>query len=216
MLRLPPLSAIHYFLGMVGAGLGVFGVSMVFSRWLQNDKFRQSITPLILLLYASALVLFAVPRFYSIKRILVTGWSFVILFVAWIIVNAGQRKTRLWQGLMALSLLSCLFTLITPKDDWRSVIAFFNRLDVSGSSIWVDPSWDKVAYDYYAPLHEASYSRSSELEDVTQYNEVWLIAERYMGQAVPSSDSEVWLDENMQLTETVSFYRLQLRHYRSP
>jgi uncharacterized membrane protein len=214
MLGLPPFSASHYLVGMVGAGLGVFIVSLVFSRWLQSHKFRHIITPLILLVYASAIVLFAVPRFYSIKRILVTGWPFVILFVAWIIVNSGQRKTRIWQGLLALSLLASLITLITPKDDWRSVVGYLNNHNDAGTAIWVEPRWNRMSYDYYAPVQKARYGRLSELKEVAQDKEVWLIAERYLGQSVPSSDSESWLNEHMQLAETVSFYRLELRRYR--
>lgn len=211
---LPSFSALHYLLGMVVAGLGVFIVSILFSRWLQNHNFRQTVTPIFVLGYASAILLFAVPRFYTIKRILVTGWPFVILFVAWFIVHLERRKQRVWQGLLVLSLLSSLVTLVTPKDDWRSVVSFLNQKDVSKAVIWMDPSWDRLPYDYYDPLQEVRYGKLSELEEVAQNDEIWLIAERYLGQSVPSSDSEVWLNEHLQLEETVSFYRLELRRYR--
>jgi uncharacterized membrane protein len=214
MVGLPPLSATHYLMGMLGAGLGVFVISLVFSRWLQNHKFRQSITPLILFVYVLATVLFAIPRFYSIKRILVTGWPFVVLLVAWIIINSGPKKNRIWQGLLAISLLASLVTLITPKDDWRSVVGFIKNHNDAEAVIWVDPRWNRLSYDYYAPIQKASYGKLSELKEVALDNEVWLIAERYLGQPVPSSDSESWLDEYMQLAETVSFYRLELRRYR--
>jgi len=211
---LPSFSALHYLLGMAVVGLGVFIVSILFSRWLQNYNFRKSVTPIFLLGYGSAILLFAVPRFYTIKRILVTGWPFVILFAAWVIVHLERKKQRVWQGLLLLSLLSSLVTLVTPKDDWRSVVSFFNQSDVSEVVIWIDPSWDRLPYDYYASLQEVRYGKISELEEVAQNNGIWLISERYLGQSVPSSDSEIWLDGHLQLAETVSFYRLELRHYR--
>ena len=72
-------------------------------------------------------MLIAVPRFYSIKRSLVT--------------------------------------LATPKDDWRSVAAFFKQNDVSGTVIWVDPRWNKLVYEYYGPLQEARYGQLDELKE---------------------------------------------------
>jgi mannosyltransferase len=213
LIGLPSLSAPHYLIGMAFAGLGIFILSLLFSRWLQNKNFRQSITPVVLLVYASAILLFAVPRFYTIKRILVTGWSFFILVVAWIIVHWELKKQRVWQGLLVLSLLSCLVTLVTPKDDWRSVASFLHQNNAPEAEIWIDPSWNRLAYKYYDPLPEVRYGKLSELEEVAQSNEIWLIAERYLGQSVPSSDSEVWLDEHLQLEETISFYRLELRRY---
>lgn len=213
MAGLPPFSAQHYLLGMAAAGLGVFIAAYLSSRWLQHNKFLKRLTPVFLLVFASAILLFAVPRFYSIKRIVVTGWPFVILFAAWVIAHLERRKKRVWQGLLILSLFSSLVTLATPKDDWRSVAAFFKQNDVSGTVIWVDPRWNKLAYEYYGPLQEARYGQLDELKEAAQKNEIWLIAERYLGQPVPSSDSETWLDGHLQLVDSVSFYRLELRHY---
>ena len=211
---LPALSAPQYLLGMALIGLGVFIVSRVFSLWLQKQKFRQIVTLIVLLGFVSAILLFAVPRFYTIKRILVTGWPYVILSVAWVIVKLERRKYQVWRGLMGLSLLSSVVVLVTPKDDWRSVVSFFNQNNAFKSVIWMDPGWDRMPYNYYDPLYEVKYGAIDELRKVAQNNEIWLIAERYLGQPVPSSTSEVWLEDNLHLEETVSFYRLELRHYR--
>ncbi len=55
----------------------------------------------------------------------------------------------------------------------------------------------------------------AEIEEVAaQEGELWLVAERFHGRPIPSSPSEAWLDENMELMEAIPFYRLELRRYR--
>jgi uncharacterized membrane protein len=211
---LPALSAQHYLFGMAVIGLGVFIFTFLLSRWLQKQSLHRSVTSVVLLGFTLAILIFTVPRFYTIKRILVTGWPFIILFVAWVIVHWERKKQRVWQGLLVLSLCSCLITVATPKDDWRSVVSFLNQREVSMTVVWLDPLWNRLSYKYYDPLHEARYGELSELEELAQRHEIWLIAERYLGQPVPPSDSEIWLDKHLQLEETVPFYRLELRRYR--
>lgn len=210
---LPAVAAHHYLIGMLVVGLAISGCTYVFSRWLQNPKFQKTVFPIFLLGYCVAVVLFTVPRFYTIKRILITGWVFIILFIGWIIVNSGHRKHWIWRGLLVLSLLSSVITLLTPKDDWRSVASFFNHRSAPEMVIWVDPAWDRMAYEYYAPRYEARHGSVQDLAQLAKERDIWLIAERYFGQSVPSSESEVWLDANMVLVETISFYRLEVRHY---
>jgi hypothetical protein len=213
LLGLPPFSAEFYLAGLAIAGLGVFLVAMLFTRWLQSHTLHQNVKLTFLMFFGCVILLFAFPRFYTIKRILVTGWFLVILFVTWVTVQLNRHKNRVWQGLLLVSMLSSLITLVTPKDDWRSVAEFLNQKDISEAVIWVDPAWDRLAYNYYAPLQEVKYGSLRELQEVGANNEIWLIAERFLGQPVPSSDSEVWLDRHLELGETVSFYRLELRHY---
>ena len=42
----------------------------------------------------------------------------------------------------------------------------------------------------------------------------WIVAERFPGQAIPSSPNEAWLDAQLHLVERVPYYRLEVRHYR--
>jgi hypothetical protein len=214
MVGLPAFSATYYLVGLLLACVIAIVSSYTLSHLFRNRTIRRMTTPLVLLVYVIAIALFAVPRFYSIKRILVTGWSFIILFTAWLIVHFQGQRQRIWQGLLILSMLSSLIVLLTPKDDWRSVATYFEGRELSDDVIWVDPGWDKVAYNYYDPGQDISYGKLVDLKEVAEQAEIWLIAERYMGQPVPSSDSEIWLNENLNLLETISFYRLEVRHYR--
>jgi hypothetical protein len=115
---------------------------------------------------------------------------------------------------MAVSLSATLVMLwAVPKDDWRGVVAHLDAHAGSDDIVWLDPTWNNVAYEYYQPERPAHYGDPGKLEQMAA-SDIWLVAERFPGLASPSSKSEAWLDENQQLVERVPLYRLEIRHYR--
>jgi hypothetical protein len=119
-----------------------------------------------------------------------------------------------WAGLVAVSLLSAVVTTAVPKDDWRSLANYSVKTINAKDTLWIDPRWNTIAFEYYAPQYRTMTEPAQSLPDLAEQGDVWLIAERYLGQKIPTSESEIWLDENMELVEVISFYRLELRHYQ--
>jgi hypothetical protein len=156
-----------------------------------------------------------VPRVYSVKRVLVTGWPFVILFVAWLVAQLHERRVR--SALLAISLALTLgVVFFLPKDDWRGAVAYVDR-SVAGDQtlVWLDPRWNHYPYEYYQPRLSADYGRVEDLAALAATaRDIWLIAERYHGLPVPSSPSESWLNQNWELVDQMPYYRLEVRHYQ--
>lgn len=182
---------------------------------LQRPDIRTWITPVILIIFALVTFATPIPRLFGIKRVLLTGWPYVILLVAWLLTSDWQRWQRVFMLLAVGSLAASLISLaLIPKDDWRSVANFIGQSSASTGTIWIDPSWDRAAYAYYQP---GAKLRSGSLPELASEagTSLWLVAERFPGLPVPSSASEAWLDENMRLVESVPFYRLEARRYEA-
>ncbi len=213
-LNLPEFSATQYVLmmGLAGLGLTLF-FALVYKLMQQND-FRRFVTPFILLLFLLLTVAFVWPRLFGVKRVLATGWPYVSLFVAWLVVAWEGKKQWIGYGLMGISLVATIVMLsFVPKDDWRNAVAYINNNAQAGDVVWIDPPWNNVAYDYYGTQLPASAGNQENLEQLAG-TDTWLLAERFPGQTPPSSVSETWLDDNLQLVEVIPFYRLEVRHYR--
>jgi len=214
-LNLPEFSASHYALMMVAAGFGLVISFSFFRKLLQEDKIRRMVTPLAVFLFIVFSVAFVWPRFFGLKRVIATGWPYVCLLVAWLVVSwEGKRKQLIWTGLMGILLLATFVMLwAVPKDDWRSAVAYIEAKAQPEAVIWLDPSWNDVAYEYYQAKTLASTGTVQELEQMA-VTDIWLVAERFPQSEIPSSASEVWLDKNLQLIDAVPFYRLEVRHYQ--
>lgn len=214
-LNLPEFSAVHYALMMVGAGLGLIILFWLVYRVLQENKIRRMVTPLAVVVFIVCSVAFVWPRFFGLKRVIATGWPYVCLLIAWLVVSwEGKRKRLMWTVLLGISLLATFVMLwAVPKDDWRSAVAYIEAQAQPEAVIWLDPSWNNVAYEYYQAKTSATTGNIQELKQ-TAVMDIWLVAERFPQNEIPSSASEVWLDENLQLVEAVPFYRLEVRHYR--
>lgn len=214
-LNLPEFSASHYALMMVVAGLGLIICFWFIYRLLQDDKIRQVVTPFALFLFIVCSVAFVWPRFFGLKRVIATGWPYVCLMIAWLLVYWEVRSKQLiWYGLMGISLMATLIMLwAVPKDDWRSAVAYIEKHAQVEDIIWLDPTWNNVAYEYYQAETSPNYGTIQELEQMA-VTDIWLVAERFPQIDIPSSKSEIWLDENLQLVEVMPFYRLEVRHYQ--
>ena len=214
ILGIGEFTAVEYsaILVLIGFGLTI-GVYAALNL-LRNPTLRRIVAGIILVGYLLAVLALLTPRFYTAKRILVTGWPFLVLIVAWFIYQSGRNKRVWWAGLVAVSLLSAVVTTAVPKDDWRSLVTYSVKTINTKDTLWIDPRWNTIAFEYYAPQYPTMTEPAQSLPDWAEQGDVWLVAERYLGQVIPTSESEIWLDENMELVEAIPFNRLELRHYR--
>lgn len=210
--------------GLAGVGAGIVVAAAVLWRAPRHPAWRQRLGWVALPAFALTTLLLALPRFYTIKRILVVGWPYVVLLVAWMVGTWPRRRARLAAGLLLLSLLAAGATVLTPKDDWRGVTAYVGAEMPASDHLWIDPPWNTIPYNYYQPLRAAERGRragsTEELaalanEAGSRGADIWLISERFGGPP-PTSAGEAWLDAHWQLVESIPFYRLELRHYRPP
>jgi uncharacterized membrane protein len=219
LFALPPFCLSHFLLLLAAAVGGLIAAGFLVSSLLRRERLHGPFTAAAGLLFLLVLGLAVAPRLYGLKRVLVTGWPFVILFVAWLSENAGRHRVRLQRGLWGASLLTALIVLLgVPKDDWRGAAAYIqSQAPGARPAVWVDPSWNNVPHDYYRPDNPARYGDLAALQALAAGEPaIWLIAERFPGNAVPGSRSEAWLDEIWELVEAVPFHRLEVRHYRAP
>jgi len=100
-----------------------------------------------------------------------------------------------------------------PKDDWRGAVAFINENAASDAVVYFDPGWTGIMGSYY-PLEREAFAVRSGLEGAPEAAEIWLIAQRFPEQEIPSSATEAALDASKRLQETVPFYRLEVRRYQ--
>lgn len=212
----PFLTPVQYLLLLGVLGIVLLGATAVAWRWLQRPTVRRVAVIAALTAFLLATAIFPLPRFFAVKRLLVVGWPFVVLFVAWGLTQLGRRQRPLLAGALAVSLVASLVTLLAvPKDDWRGVVAYVNDNLAPEEVVWLTPAWNIIPYKYYEPVIAAQLEVEGRpsLEE-TVADDLWLVAERFPGQPTPSSTAERWLDAHWTLVETVPFYRLELRHYR--
>jgi uncharacterized membrane protein len=182
-------------------------------RGLGNDRFRRFWSWSVPLLFVLTTVLLTVPRAYSAKQILVTGWPFVILVVAWTLTDFPSA--RWWLGAtVAVSTIAAIGAVLTPRADWRGVVAFLNSADALPAVIRVDPAWNAIPYGFYNPKRPALTELAAPVRfagsDPT--GETCLIADR-SGARPPTSPTEAWLDEHLRLISATAFARLEVRCY---
>ena len=219
-LGLATLSGWLFVAGLAGLAAVVMGTAALLHGALRRPAASRWLGALLLVIFALATLGLALPRLYTLKRILVTGWPYVALLAAWLIGRSHRR--RQWAAaLLSLSLLACLITVLTPKDDWRSVAAYARAHVPVADLVWIDPVWNTLPYNQYQPLHPAQRGKNAgSVADLTMLaanhtHNIWLISERF-GSPPPASASEAWLDVHWQLVETIPFFRLELRRYQPP
>jgi uncharacterized membrane protein len=195
-------------------------------RALGNERFRHAWAWFVWAGFVGSTLALTVPRGYSAKQFLATGWPFVVLVVAWTLTDCGEiilsasavTPRRSWRlsSAVAVSIVAAIITIATPRADWRGVVRYLNQRTRT-AAVWIDPPWNTVAYDFYHPRLVAGTNllQSSEAASgrVGSRGEVCFVAERF-GDPPPTSRSEAWLDQHLALVETVSLPRLEVRCYR--
>lgn len=216
-LGLPAFTPWQYALALAGIGAVLAVGAVIGQRLFRRPGFRRWVGPLVLVAFGLLTLLTPLPRLFGMKRVILTGWPYVILLVAWLLTRMDRT---IGQQLLAVLLVASLgastaMQLLVPKDDWRSVAAYINGAGGGDDLIWFDPRWNRTAYQHYDPDAVVGAGTVEQLSAAAA-DDVWLIAERFPSSAVPSSPSEAWLDVNRTLVEAVPFYRLEVRHYRAP
>lgn len=222
LLGLPELTAIHFAIALFLIAVAIVIGGFLLLPLLRRRRTRFWLTLLAVAGFLLVTLLMVLPRFYTVKRVLVTGWPFVVLFVAWLVAQLQTRGRLVWRLLLVTSLVVTLWVVLLPKDDWRGAAAYIDQTAGDRAHVvWLDPRWNTIPYDYYRPQHPGQSGEGDDdlevLAALADTNpEIWLIAERFPGMPVPSSPSEAWLDRNLELVEAVPFYRLEVRRYRVP
>lgn len=188
---------------------------MIGSRLLENRRWRRAATVVVLAAFLFVTAVMVAPRLFTVKRVLVTGWPYVLLLLAWLVVCAQESRRWLQPLALGVSLLATLLTLAQPKDDWRAATAYVESQAGPEATVWLDPPWNTIPYNYYAaqPLPEMGNVEAL-AATAAQSDEIWIIAERFPALDVPSSPAEAWLDEHWKLARRQPFYRLEVRSYR--
>lgn len=214
-LGLSHLGADHFAAGLLAAAVVIALGGVIGGGLLENQRWQRAATVALLVGFLLVAVLMVVPRLFTVKRVLVTGWPYVLLLLAWLIMRAEAWRRWLLTLVLGVSLLASLLTLAQPKDDWRSATAYVERESAPEAAVWLDPRWNEFPYGYYA---ERTVPVTGDVEALAEMavrrDEIWIVAERYHGANVPSSPAEAWLDEHWNLVLQQPFYRLEVRSYR--
>ncbi|HSM58711.1 MAG TPA: glycosyltransferase family 39 protein [Candidatus Sulfomarinibacteraceae bacterium] len=215
LLGLEAFATWHFLLALVLAAAGLLALTVAGPAVLRQQRWRLAITLPALVGFVVVVLTMLVPRLYGLKRVLVTGWPFVILALAWLVWQMERWRRPALSTLLGLSLVVSLATLfLAPKDDWRSASAYLQRQLDENDVVWVDPRWNTIPLEYYGLVAQVESESTAELPELAAtHDEIWIVAERFPGDPVPSSPSERWLNANWQLMETESFYRLEVRRY---
>jgi uncharacterized membrane protein len=208
------------------AALAAIGTAVAWSA-LRSEDTRRTWVSFVWIAFVGSTLAVTVPRGYSLKQFLATGWPFVVLVVAWTLTDALEISTpaaslsvrRSWQlsSAVVVSIMAAMITIATPRADWRGAVRYLNQRTVRTAGVWIDPPWNTVAYDFYHPTLVAGTNLSLSPEAATERlgnrGDVCLVAERFGGPP-PTSRSEAWLDQHLALVETVRLARLEVRCYR--
>lgn len=212
-LGLPNFAPWHYLVMLVIIAL-VLGVgAIVFQRWLRRPGFRRWFGPLAVAAFGIFTLTIPIPRLFALERVLLTGWPYVVLLVAWLLVNDDRLRRYALVPLIILSLGASIGALLVPKDDWQGAVAFIRANAEADDLVWIEPHWNKKAVEYYQLPLETKTGTLGMLQKAAN-RDIWIIAERFPNLPVPSSASEIWLDEHLDLITVKPFYRLEVRHYR--
>ena len=162
-----------------------------------------------------------VPRAYSIKQFLATGWPFVVLLVAWSLVDLPRGRTtgatermRLPVAI-AVSVIAAVVTVATPRADWRGAVAYLNGRQPRPDAVWMDPPWNAYPYEYYRPSIASLPSpviTSPAAGSAATARNVCLVADRF-GKRPPTSATEAWLDQHAKVVDAIQLTRLEVRCY---
>jgi|GEM_PF-1208776 len=205
-------------LGLILATVGVLVIALLLQRLFHHPRLALPVGLAILAGFTLVTLSMLLPRIYSVKRVLVTGWPLIILLVVWIIFHLVPARRPVSVALLGVSLIcSLLVIFFLPKDEWRPATTFISSQLNTEEQIWLDPSWNQIVVRYYAPnlpYQGGSVARMVSTIESGRVSAIWLIAERYPYRPVPSSESEQWLDENWVLVESIPFYNLEVMHYR--
>ena len=217
--------------GALGAIVGAVMVHRLMKAW------PRTVGALGIAAYVASLAVPFLERGYSLQRVVLVGWPFVIVLVAYAAVQGFSREGVRSIGWVvgALALAASLGTVfLVPKDDWRSAIAVVNDHAAAADVIWmVDHprnweappgayhvvDWGPAPYEYYGAklplLREDDESRFPDLVAAVG-GDIWIVSARTPRDEVPNPGGEAWLDANWNLEEEFEMHRRAVRRYSRP
>ncbi len=156
-----------------------------------------------------------IPHLYTLKKFAVAVWPLVLVACAmWL---TAHRQARRWSALLLAVSLSASVTavLAVEKDDWRALVNFINTAGPSTRTVVLDQTWDDLPFNHYGPANPpvTSHDPTVLTSLLDREGTLWLVAHRRLGQPVPSSEIEAWLDAHTRLSHVEHFARLELRLY---
>lgn len=215
---LPVLTASHLLYALVGGMIIWIAAAFLIYKLLHYSTITAIVAPLVLFPFLFGLLLIPIPRLYIPKRIIVTGWPLVILFVTWLLWQLRDDGRRMVWLTVAVSVVAALVNVfLIPKPDWRGAAAFVETYAVPTDLVWVVPSFNGIPYDYYAARFPNESGDEVSLENAAASSTtVWLITDN-PASPIPPSAAQLWLDETWHLTQDIpDFFRLTIRRYRTP
>ncbi|MFN2135066.1 MAG: glycosyltransferase family 39 protein [Candidatus Promineifilaceae bacterium] len=211
---LPALSNWQYLLAAVASVVLLLMLMFLLRRALHNEKILPLLTIVVVGGYVLLNFLFIVPRFYSLKRLLVQAWPAVILFVAWIILQSRRGRHLATMTILASLIAAVILLVFVQKDDWRGAVTFINRHATAADVALLEHPWNQKVTRYYG-LKSKLVSLEF-LEDSIappKPGNVWYIAERFPGQMGAKSVKEQWLDQNLEAVAASLFTRLEVSRF---
>ena len=210
---------------VIGAGL-LLAIAALASGWLiRHDWIRRlmpALVPGVLAVYVLITFLSAVPRLFTLKRLLLSLLPLGVLICAWAIRKLQLKRWQL-SALFAYSLVLCgVNVLWVPKEPWREVVAVIQRELRPDDVLWVDELAVPAFDNYYGGSHERFVWRATRLydlgrvTDVTQRDSVgqgriWVVAlvdtYRNLLDYMPASWEPVW---------SADWHRVSVRAYTPP
>jgi len=161
------LAGVRWTLVVGAAALTAAGVSVCLllarCRWMRG--LVRVLAPAVVALYVLVTIGSAVPRGFTVKRLLVSLLPYGLLISAWAIRKL-QFKRWLLPALVIFALVLCVVNvLLVPKEPWREIVTVVQRELGPNDLLWVDelvvPAFDY----YYSGSHERLILRVARLHE---------------------------------------------------
>jgi hypothetical protein len=202
-------------------GIGAW-VTWLLVRHVRVRKLWSILAPLVLVLFLLFTMGSAIPRLFTLKRLLLGLLPFGLLICAMAIQELGLERRQL-AALVGFSLaLSAVNLLWVPKEPWREVVSVVQQELGPGDTLWVDelavPAFDY----YYRGSHERSVWRATHLRDLEQdadvsqggwtgEGQIWVVAlvdpYRNLLDYLPAAWEAAW---------SADWHRVSVRAYEKP
>ena len=122
-------------------------------RWLRGHllvpgRLLPALAPAGVALFALVTIASVIPRGFTLKRLLVSLWPYLMLIGAWALRGLRLKPWLLSALIVVLLVLCVASSLLVPKEPWREVVAVVQQELGPTDELWVD-ELAVPAFDYY-------------------------------------------------------------------